>query len=142
MSATLVIPNLIAAGRPTCRAGSLSLIAVICIVSSPYAWTQTPDKLLLSNDEQAVVDMTNAERAKQKLPALKPNPVLFRVAREHSANMAKKGELKHELDGKTPGDRFRDAGYSYRQSGENIAFGTRLAPAGAMKFWMQSEGHK
>src|SRR5437868_14246170 len=70
--------------------------------------------LKLSDDEKTLLDLTNAERAKEKLPPLAPNPLLFRAARAHSANMAKKGEMKHVLNGKNVDARLDDVGYDFR----------------------------
>src|SRR5712691_11080652 len=77
-------------------------------------------KFELSAVEQKILDATNKEREKENLPALKPNPILFEVARAHSANMAKQREMKHELDGKNPTDRIKAAGYEYSYIAENI----------------------
>ena len=56
--------------------------------------------------------MTNKARAKEKLPPLKLNSVLTKVARAHSANMAKQEKMEHELDGKNPSQRIKEAGYA------------------------------
>src|ERR1051326_7683961 len=96
-------------------------VLVACVLAGSVCWAE--DKLKLSDDEQKILDLTNAARAKEKLPALKANATLFKVARAHSKNMAKKGEMKHELDGKTPAQRVEAAGYDYRATGENIAAG-------------------
>jgi uncharacterized protein YkwD len=101
-----------------------------------------PAPLKLSDDEKALLDLVNAERDKEKLPPLAANPVLFRVARAHSANMAKKGEMKHDLDGKNPKDRVDAAGYDYRRIGENIAEGENAAPEDLVKGWMNSKAHR
>src|SRR5688572_9626074 len=77
-------------------------------------------KVELTKDERALLDLINKERAKEKLPSLKPNPVLMKLARDHSANMAKQEKMEHVLDGKTPGDRADDAGYGFQSIGENI----------------------
>lgn len=100
------------------------------------------DKFKISDDEQIILDATNAVRKKEKLPALKANPVLFKVARAHSANMAKQGELNHVLDEKNPAQRVKAAGYEYRSVGENIAYGDFLKPEKAMDLWMDSPHHK
>jgi uncharacterized protein YkwD len=96
----------------------------------------------LSKAERTVIDLTNEARAREKLPPLKPNPQLLQAAREHAANMARKGELNHVLDEKGPADRVREAGYRYRRVGENVASGMPLPPAGAFNLWMKSEGHR
>lgn len=97
-----------------------------------------------SKDEQAILDLTNEARAKEKLPPLKPNATLFEAARAHSANMAKLGELNHVLEGKNPQDRITEAGYRAGYSGENIAFtgGRRPSPKEAVKMWLNSPPHR
>src|SRR5579871_6416930 len=81
-----------------------------------------PDEFKLSENEQAVVDLTNAERKKAGLDPLKPNPKLFDAARSHVANMAKQDKLEHDLDGKTSADRVTAAGYVFARTGENIGW--------------------
>src|SRR5207249_3044988 len=57
------------------------------------------ERFTMSGPEKKLLDLTNAEREKEKLPALRPSPLLFKVARAHAANMAKQGKMEHELDG-------------------------------------------
>jgi uncharacterized protein YkwD len=99
--------------------------------------------LEISKDEQAVLDLTNEARAKEKLPALKPNAVLFKVARAHSANQAKQQKMAHELDGKSPADRVDAAGYDYKDVGENVG---HIPPPLRIKelfdAWMKSPEHR
>src|SRR5713101_1572450 len=93
------------------------LAAVVIVVLGCVALTlaaadtKDPKKVEISEVEQAILDATNKEREKEKLPPLKPNKTLCEVARAHSANMAKQGKMEHELDGKTPADRVKAAGY-------------------------------
>src|SRR5882724_5331883 len=94
------------------------IIVLLALSSSSAA--QEP-KFKLSEDEQKLLDMTNAERKKKDLPPLKANPTLFQVARAHAANMAKQGKMEHILDGKNPYERIKTAGYKYRVAAENIA---------------------
>ena len=96
----------------------------------------------LSDEEKTLLDLTNAERAKEKLPPLAPNALLFRAARAHSTNMAKKHEMKHVLDGKNVDDRLDDVGYDFRKCGENIAEGDDATPEEIMKGWMGSKSHR
>jgi uncharacterized protein YkwD len=97
----------------------------------------------LTADEQAVIDLTNAERAKgeKKLPPLKMNPKLMEVARKHAENMAAQDKLEHVLDDKKPGDRLKAAGYKYRAVGENIALGG-TGVADVVEGWMGSKIHR
>jgi uncharacterized protein YkwD len=98
-------------------------------------------KLELSADEKKILDLTNKERAREKLPELKPDPLLFKLARDHSANMAKQGKLDHVLDGKNPTERARDAGYK-GVVGENCAAGLFDDVAEVVEGWMGSKGHR
>jgi uncharacterized protein YkwD len=98
-------------------------------------------KSTLTEDENALVDATNAERKKAGLPELKPNEQLMAAARNHAVNMAKQDKLDHTLDEKTFDMRIKDAGYSFRFSGENIAFNPQT-PKEAIETWMKSEFHK
>jgi|SRR5271165_623070 len=97
----------------------------------------------LKGPEKTILELTNVERKKQDLPPLKPNALLFKVAQAHSENMAKQGKMEHELDGQTPGQRLKAAGYAFARAHENIA----AADAGIsleqlMKAWMDSKGHR
>ena len=104
---------------------------------------QGEPKLELSRTEQTLLDLTNKERAKEKLPPLKFNPVLTKVARAHSANMARQHKMDHVLDDKTPADRVEAAGYDYRSMGENVAAGDKEATIDMIfKGWMDSKDHR
>ncbi len=111
-------------------------------VASPINDKKDPPTLKLSDDEQTLLDLTNAERAKEKLPPFTPNPKLFQAARAHSANMAKKGEMKHVLDGKAPEQRLDDVQYDWHKCGENIAWGEGVSLQEIMKGWMDSKAHR
>ena len=100
-------------------------------------------KFQLSRAEQTILDLTNKERAKQKLAPLKPNPVLFAVARDYSANMAKKGRMDHFLDGKNPAQRALAGGYDYKHVGENLGESEGAVPLPViMRGWMNSKHHR
>jgi uncharacterized protein YkwD len=96
----------------------------------------------LTEDEQTILDLTNKAREKEKLPPLKLNPLLTKVARAHSANMAKQGKLSHDLDGKTPSQRMKDAGYAASWGGENVANTDGDTAASIFQMWMESKPHK
>ncbi len=95
----------------------------------------------LTEDEQAILDATNAERKKAKLDPLAADPKLTAAARSHAANMARQGKLEHTLDGKDAADRVKAAGFAFRRMGENIAWNQKL-PADTVAGWMASPGHK
>ena len=95
----------------------------------------------LSADERELLALMNQQRAAAGLSPLRAEPKLMRAARAHSANMARQGQLNHTLDGKGPGARLAEVGYSGFGWGENVAAGQRT-PAEAMASWMGSPGHR
>jgi uncharacterized protein YkwD len=96
----------------------------------------------LSKEAKAILDLTNAVRAMEDLPPLKPNALLMEAAQGHAANMAKQMKLEHQLDGKRSGQRAKDAGYQAEITAENIAEAPRLNPRLAFDTWMKSKPHK
>lgn len=99
-----------------------------------------PAALQMTPVEQAILDLANKEREKEKLPPLKPSAKLIQLSRDHSLNMAKQNKLDHVLDGKSPFDRAREAGYPAPVA-ENCAWGARTA-ADVITGWMNSPGHR
>jgi uncharacterized protein YkwD len=74
-------------------------------------------------------------------PALQLNAKLNLAAEVHARNMARHRRLEHEgLDGSTPGDRARTAGYAWRAVAENIAAGPTTATE-VVQMWLDSPGH-
>lgn len=61
--------------------------------------------------EHWVVVYTNAEREKAGRPPLVDYPEIAAIAQEHSANMARQGTAKTQLDGKNAAARASAAGY-------------------------------
>lgn len=94
----------------------------------------------LTKDEKNIVTLTNKERAKAQLPALKINPLLCKAAKGHARNLAKQDVLVHDLDGENPGDRIRKAGYTFHTWAENVCRG-QVNAAQAVSDWMQSPVH-
>ncbi len=115
-------------------------LLLLCILSTPVKADENATARL-STDEQAVVNLTNAERKKQGLSDLKPQSKLMQIARQHAANMAKQNKLDHELDGKNVMDRLKETGYVLSRVGENIAWNQKN-PTMAVTGWMNSEGHR
>jgi uncharacterized protein YkwD len=121
------------------------LIALLVLGGCAFGLVRADDdtpKLKLSAEEQKILDLTNKEREKANLPPLKPNPMLFEAARAHSANMARKGEMTHELDGKNPAQRVQATGYEYSWVGENIASGVNWSLDSVVQGWMNSKPHR
>jgi uncharacterized protein YkwD len=126
------------------RFSAAAVILATCLLMRAGA-TDPPEqaRVKLSETEQKILDLTNQAREKEKLPPLQPNALLSEAARSHSANMARKGEMSHVLDGKEPKDRIKATGYRYTVAGENIgeAEGANL-PAQIFDDWMNSKLHR
>ncbi|MEH7072920.1 CAP domain-containing protein [Neobacillus drentensis] len=104
---------------------------------SPTQTTST-----VSAYEQKLVDLTNQERAKNGLPALKVDTTLSKMAHEKSRDMSVNGYFSHTSPTYgSPFDMMKKYGISYRYAGENIAMGQRT-PEEVVKAWMNSEGHR
>jgi uncharacterized protein YkwD len=121
--------------RLTC----LPLVAVLLLAAEAKHEVPKPP---LTDDEQKLIEWTNKARAEKDLPPLAVNARLTAAARGHSANMAKKGEMSHVLDGKSPADRVKAAGYDYSYVGENIAVGENTPLEQVFKGWMESKPHR
>lgn len=99
-------------------------------------------KSTLSAYEQKVVDLTNQERAKNGLAALKVDTTLSKMAREKSRDMSVNGYFSHTSPTYgSPFDMMKQYGITYRAAGENIAMGQRT-PEEVVQAWMNSEGHR
>lgn len=110
------------------------------VTSTQPTTTQTTSTL--SAYEQKVVDLTNQERAKNGLPALKVDVTLSKMAREKSRDMSANGYFSHTSPTYgSPFDMMKKYGISYSYAGENIAMGQRT-PEEVVKAWMNSEGHR
>lgn len=89
-----------------------------------------------------VIDLTNKERQKNGLPALKADSSLSKVAQAKSNDMNAKHYFSHTSPTYgSPFDMMRDFGVTYRSAGENIAMGQPTAQQ-VVTAWMNSEGHR
>jgi uncharacterized protein YkwD len=128
----------------TTRVGRLVVVALcgaMCFAARVGAGGTDKTTFKMSVEEKELLDLTNQERKKADRKPLKPSPVLFKVARAHSANMAKQGKMAHVLDGKNPFQRLKAAGYPYYRAGENVGVGN-VPLKGVMKGWMDSKLHR
>ena len=122
-------------GKVTAFGGLLLLLFPV------VAAQEKKDELKLTEEEQALVDLTNGERKKADPGPVVPNAKLTAAAKAHAANMAKQDKLDHVLDEKKPQDRVLDAGYKYTTTAENIAWNQKT-PKDVVAVWMNSEIHK
>ncbi|OCR01538.1 hypothetical protein BCD67_18780 [Oscillatoriales cyanobacterium USR001] len=98
----------------------------------------TPENLEFIN---RVVELTNIERSKLGLPALKANTTLATAAQNHTQNMAVQDFFSHTgKDGSSPTNRVQSVGYN-GVAGENIAAGS-TTPEDVLVQWMNSAGHR
>ncbi len=119
----------------------------LLVAAIPLSWAEDKKEARrpeLSKDEQTLLELINKERAKKELPPLRPNAILFKVARAHSANMARQEKMEHVLDGKNPGQRILASGYDYGRATENIAMadGPGVPLPQIVSDWMNSEIHR
>lgn len=76
--------------------------------------------------EAEMFSLVNGERAKMGLKPLKLDMGLTKIARDYATQMFVQGIFAHnDLSGKTPMDRFVEAGIKFNAMGENLA----LAPS-------------
>lgn len=96
----------------------------------------------ITQTEQRVIELTNAERRKNGLSALQADTSLSNVAREKSRDMQQNNYFSHTSPTYgSPFDMMRDFGVTYQSAGENIAKGQRT-PEEVVNAWMNSEGHR
>jgi len=118
------------------------ILMILILITPAFIFAAPPkEEVKLSDEEQAVLDLTNAERKKEKLEPLTMDPKLLEAARKHAANMAKQDKLEHKLDDKAANDRVKAEGYVYGWLGENIAWNA-LTPKEVVQGWMDSKPHR
>lgn len=91
--------------------------------------------------ETAMINLVNKERVSQGISVLSYNPRLREIARQHSADMLKRGYFAHySLEGQDVSDRAERAGVGYLVIGENLAYAPSLELA--HQGLMNSPGHQ
>jgi uncharacterized protein YkwD len=92
--------------------------------------------------ESQVLALTNQERAKAGCGPLRTNKALTNAAEAHAADMVDQHYFAHDsLDGRSPFDRMKAAGFRGGAMAENIAAGYS-SPAAVVEGWMNSPGHR
>lgn len=92
----------------------------------------------------AVADLTNVERTRAGLPALRASEPLMQAAQIHAEQMARLRRLDHVLQDAghpRPEDRLAAVSYRWQAWAENVASGQRTA-AEVVEGWMRSPGHR
>ncbi len=92
-----------------------------------------------------LIQLVNNFRAGLGLPPYEVHPIVMAVAQNHSEYQASIEQLTHiGPGGSRPVDRLRAAGYGNGGrvlASENIAWGYRMGPQGAMDLWLPSPIH-
>ena len=106
----------------------------------------TPDIL---QAEIAIVELTNAFRAEQKLSPVTVDAKLTEAARAYARFLAASDLFSHTADGRRHSDRATSAGYRYCIVTENLSltldsrgFETRQLARDAVEGWKESPGHR
>jgi hypothetical protein len=120
----------------------LAAIAVLKLGYALFICSFSGNPFYADITKTALVDLANAERAKQNLPALTQNPTLDQAAYLKAQDMAQKGYFNHiSPSGTNPWHWFSQAGYNYKYAGENLAIGF-LDSGEVSNAWMNSPTHK
>ncbi len=92
--------------------------------------------------KEEVIELTNKEREKLGLPALKESSSLDKAAEAKAANMFEENYWAHFApSGKSPWDFILGSGYTFTYAGENLAKNFYTSEE-AVKAWMNSPSHK
>jgi uncharacterized protein YkwD len=138
-----------AAPEPVSASGS-TLTLASTTTASPTTSLPASQTCGLPNFQQEVMHYVNQARAGSRTcgttlynatTPLKWNDKLFAAAAGHSTDMATYNYFSHtSRDGRTPGQRITNAGYTWSAYGENIAAG-RTTVQSVINAWLQSPGH-
>lgn len=118
----------------TCRCARLSFLGLLILSFAGFAHSQ-------QNDARQIFDLTNQDRLRHGLHALRWDAALARAAQAHAERMAHEPALSHQYPGEPQlADRGAAAGAHFRAIAENIAMGP--SPASIDNGWMHSPGHR
>ncbi|GAA0437343.1 hypothetical protein GCM10008983_12690 [Lentibacillus halophilus] len=96
----------------------------------------------ISQYASKVIELTNQERSKQGLPALKADKQLSRVANNKSMDMQQKNYFSHKSPTYgSPFEMMKQFDVTYESAGENIARG-QPKPSHVVDSWMNSADHR
>jgi uncharacterized protein YkwD len=135
--ATPRAPSVVAAAAPAPQAHAVASAARSAVAPLPV-------------DASRVLQLVNAARARGALcgsrsfapvAPVRLSEQLADVAYGHATDMAEHNYFEHEdLQGHTPADRVKAAGYAEKLVGENIAYGPTSADE-VVQGWLDSPGH-
>jgi uncharacterized protein YkwD len=103
---------------------------------------KAPPQPKLSPEEEQILLLVNTARANdaKKLPPLRPNALLFDIARAQAARLAKQENVDATLDEKKLGTMLTAGGYKFtaRKLGANQAADKDLQPSAAFQAWFDN----
>ena len=127
------------------RRGLLVWVLVLASgCTTPASPAEMPPASAAGGVTGSIVDLTNAERADAGVAPLRISNSLMQAAQIHAEQMARTGQMAHEISGvryPEPKDRLAAVGYHWGTFGENIAMG-QTGAAAVMDSWMRSSGHR
>ncbi|MCA9345210.1 hypothetical protein KC871_01140 [Candidatus Saccharibacteria bacterium] len=89
-----------------------------------------------------IITLSNQARQQNGVRELSTNSQLMSAAQAKAEHMVQNQYFAHFApDGKTPWDFFKEAGYSYKVAGENLAI-TNEDDAAVVKGWLNSPTHR
>ena len=120
---------------------ALALLAEGALVANLIA-RQSGHDFLAAIIQSEIISLTNAERAQNKVAALKESPLLDRSAQAKADDMAERGYFAHkDPQGREPWVWIQEAGYDYQYAGENLA--VRFVDSqDVVAGWMASPTHR
>ena len=94
-----------------CRWVGVALL-LVAAANMPARGQQKQGNAKPPREAELILKLTNAERARAGLPALRLSPALTRAAQGHSDDMARRQQMSHTLNDRGPADRAHssDAG--------------------------------
>ena len=120
------------------------LLILALLVTAACAGPTGPDGLGAPAPISSILDLTNAERVRAGLPALRASSPLGQAAQIQADQTSKAGVLGHVLPNAPyphPQDRLSAVGYQWQAWAENLAAGQPSAEA-VVNGWMGSAGHR
>ena len=112
----------------------LGMVGLAAVMLATHVRAQDPAA-------QQLMQLVNADRTQQGLPALKWDASLAQAAQEHAQLMAEQGELSHQYPGEADLEgRAAQAGAHFRSISENVAMAG--SPQALEKEWMNSPPHR
>lgn len=112
---------------------------VLAFASTYFAYSPTAHAAV---DAHEVFELTNHERARERVAPLERNRLLDRAAQMKADDMAEKGYYAHvSPEGRTPMYFVERAGYAYRIIGENLVV-QRTTAEQVLAAFMGSPGHR